>query len=69
MLLRPGANTIEVHVYNTAVNLLAGRPRPDDSALVAQYGTRFEPQDMDQIDSLPSGLLKAPSLRVAEVPR
>lgn len=62
-LLKKGQNMIEVRVYNTAVNTLAGRPPRDDTALNARYGKRFDPQDMDQIRSLPSGLLSSPVLR------
>lgn len=65
-LLQQGMNTIEVHVYNTAVNSLAGQPPRDYTALNARYGKRFDPQEMDQIRSLPSGLLAAPTLRFAD---
>jgi len=65
-LLRTGANTVEVRVYNTAVNILAGQPPRDYSALNAKYGKRFDPQDMDQIRPLPSGLLIAPTLRLGD---
>jgi hypothetical protein len=63
-LLRIGSNTVEVRVYNTAVNMLAGQPPRDYTALNARYGKRFDPQDMDQIRPLPSGLLIAPTLRL-----
>jgi len=61
--LHKGDNTIEVHVYNTAVNSLAGQPARDYTALNAKFGKRFDPQDMNRIESLPSGLLVAPNLR------
>jgi len=51
-----GENTIEVHVYNTAINLLAGQPPRDYTALRAKYGRRFDPQDMDHLQPIPSGL-------------
>jgi hypothetical protein len=51
-----GENDIEVHVYNTAINLLAGQPPHDYSALRAKYGRRFDPQDMDNLQPIPSGL-------------
>jgi hypothetical protein len=51
-----GENRIEVHVYNTAINLLAGQPPHDYSALRARYGRRFDPQDMDNLRPVPSGL-------------
>ncbi len=50
-------NKIEVHVYNTAINLLAGQPPRDYTALRAKYGRRFDPQDMDNLKPIPSGLL------------
>jgi len=56
-LLHPGENRVEVHVYNTAINALAGQPPRDYSALYARYGKRFEPQDMDHLQPVPSGLL------------
>lgn len=52
-----GDNRIEVRVYNTAINLLAGQPPHDYSALYAKYGKRFEPQDMQNLQPIPSGLL------------
>ena len=45
-----------MRVYNTAINELAGQPRRDYSALYAKYGERFEPQDMDHLKPVPSGL-------------
>jgi hypothetical protein len=56
-LLHDGENRIEVHVYNTAVNLLAGQPPRDYTALRAKYGRRFDPQDMDHLVAVPSGLM------------
>ena len=51
-----GENRIEVRVYNTAINLLAGQPPRDYTALRAKYGRRFDPQDMDNLKPIPSGL-------------
>lgn len=51
-----GENQIEVDVYNTAINLLAGQPPRDYAALRAKYGRRFDPQDMDHLQPIPSGL-------------
>ena len=51
-----GENRIEVHVFNTAINLLSGQPPRDYSALRAKYGRRFDPQDMDNLQPIPSGL-------------
>jgi hypothetical protein len=55
-LIHPGQNKIEVHVYNTAINELAGQPPRDYTALNARYGKRFAPQDMDNLKPIPSGL-------------
>jgi hypothetical protein len=52
-----GKNRIEVRVFNTAINLLAGQPPRDYSALYAKYGKRFEPQDMENLQPVPSGIL------------
>ena len=61
--LRPGRNRLEIRVYNTAINTLAGRPPADYTTLRAVYGDRFQPQNMDDLAPLPSGLLTAPTLR------
>jgi hypothetical protein len=53
---KSGENEIEVHVYNTAINLLAGQPPRDYTSLRAKYGRRFDPQDMDNLKPIPSGL-------------
>jgi hypothetical protein len=54
--IQEGENQIEVHVYNTAINLLAGQPPRDYTALRAKYGRRFDPQDMDNLQPIPSGM-------------
>lgn len=51
-----GDNTVEVHVYNTAVNALAGQPPRDYTALKAVYGDRFQMQDMQNLQPAPSGI-------------
>lgn len=53
---KPGFNTVEVRVYNTAINALAGQPPRDYTALKAKYGDRFQMQDMDHLEPLPSGI-------------
>jgi hypothetical protein len=55
----PGENTLEVRVDNTAINELAGQPALDYTALNAKYGKRFDPQDMDNLKPIPSGLIGA----------
>ena len=55
--LHAGENRIEIRVANTAINLLAGRTPPDYKLLSARYGKRFDPQDMDNLQPLPSGIL------------
>jgi hypothetical protein len=56
-LLRRGENSLKLQVANTAINFMAGRSRPDYRLLNLRYGTRFEPQDMDRIQPVASGLL------------
>jgi hypothetical protein len=56
-LIRPGPNHIRVEVGNLAINHMAGRALPDYKLLNLRYGTRFEPQDMDKVQPVPSGLL------------
>jgi hypothetical protein len=56
-LLRRGGNRLKIQVANTAVNYMAGRSLPDYRLLNLRYGTRFEPQDMDKIQPVISGLL------------
>jgi hypothetical protein len=56
-LLHVGDNQIRIVVANLAVNQMANQPLPDYHALIAKYGERFQDQDMDKIQPLPSGLL------------
>jgi hypothetical protein len=56
-LLKSGENTVRVVVANTALNVMAKGPLPDYKALNARYGERFQPQDMQSVQSLPSGIL------------
>jgi hypothetical protein len=55
--LRPGSNKIRVVVANTAMNYMAGHSLPDYRLLNLRYGERFQPQDMDKVQALPSGML------------
>jgi hypothetical protein len=52
----PGDNTLEIRVTNTAINELAGQPPRDYTSLNAKFGKRFDPQDMDNLKPIPSGL-------------
>jgi hypothetical protein len=56
-LLHAGTNHLRIVVGNTAINELAGHPQPDYRLLSARYGVRFVPQDMQNLQPLPSGLL------------
>lgn len=56
-LVKLGSNDLEVRVANTAINLLAGESMPDYRLLWERYEPRFTPQDMDNLQPLPSGLL------------
>jgi hypothetical protein len=66
-LVHTGENRLEIHVFNTAMNELAGQPRQDLTALRAKYGNRFEPQDQDKIEPVVSGLLGTVRLMTAPV--
>lgn len=60
-LVRAGENQVRIEVANLAVNHMAKTPprnyREEYRDLIAQFGDRFQPQDMDQIRPMPSGLL------------
>ncbi len=56
-LLKRGENRIRIVVANTAINYLAGRKLPDYKLLNFRFGERFQPQDMENLQPLPSGLL------------
>lgn len=64
--VKPGENKLEIRVGNTAVNELAGRTPTDYSALNRKFGERFQPQNMTGLKPLPSGLLVAPILKLAQ---
>jgi hypothetical protein len=65
-LLLPGDNRVRVVVANTAMNHMAGRRLPDYRLLNLRYGERFQPQDMNQVKPLPSGLLGPVRLTATE---
>ncbi|HTS65678.1 MAG TPA: glycosyl hydrolase, partial [Candidatus Acidoferrales bacterium] len=56
-LLKPGENAFKIVVGNLALNEMAGAPLPDYKELNAKFGERFQAQDMQDVKSLPSGLL------------
>jgi hypothetical protein len=56
-LLHAGRNRLEIEVFNTAINTLAGRSLPDYLLLNLRYGQKFSPQDMEHLQPLPSGIL------------
>jgi hypothetical protein len=51
-----GENTLELRVFNTAINELAGQTPRDYTALKAKYGDRFQMQDMENLQPVPSGI-------------
>jgi hypothetical protein len=55
-LLRRGANKIRVEVSNTAINYMAGHSLPDYRLLNLRYGERFQPQEMEKVQPVASGL-------------
>ena len=55
--LSPGLNRLRIEVANTAMNYMAGHSLPDYHLLNLRYGERFQAQDMDKIQALPSGIL------------
>ena len=55
--LRAGANSLRIIVGNTAINSLAGRALPSYRLLNKRYGERFTPQDMRNLQALPSGIM------------
>jgi hypothetical protein len=56
-LLKPGENQLRIEVANLAVNYMAGHREQDLTELRRVYGNRFDPQDMNLIRPMPSGLL------------
>jgi hypothetical protein len=62
--LKAGENHIRLEVANTAINRLAGESLPNYRLLNLRYGERFQPQDMENLRPLPSGLTGSVHLRV-----
>ena len=67
-LLKPGQNHIEIHVYNTALNAWSALPPHDYKPLIEKYGDRFQMQDLDKVQPIPSGILGTIHL-VTEAPK
>ena len=57
--LRPGENGIRIEVANLAVNYMVahGYPNYNLQGVRQQFGNRFDPQDLNRLQTLPSGLL------------
>lgn len=55
--LQPGENRFRIVVGNLAINSIAGKSLPDYRLLNRRYGERFAPQDMNDLQPLPSGLM------------
>jgi hypothetical protein len=60
--LKVGKNDLRIVVGNTAINSLAAHALPTYRLLNQRYGKRFEPQDMVNLQALPSGILGDPHL-------
>jgi hypothetical protein len=57
--LKAGENKIRIDVANLAVNYMASikLPNYDYEGVTRQFGNRFQPQNLNLIEPLPSGLL------------
>ena len=64
--LKSGRNELRIIVGNTAINTLAGRTLPDYRLLNDRYGERFVPQDMENLQPLPSGILDGVRLQITQ---
>ena len=61
-LLKSGENELKIIVGNTALNYMAGHRLPDYKLLNLRYGERFQAQDMNKVQVLPSGIIGSPKL-------
>ncbi len=66
--LHAGENHLKIIVGNLAINALAGRSPSDYELLNRRYGERAVPQDMENLQPLPSGLLGPLRLVIREAP-
>jgi hypothetical protein len=64
--VKDGKNDLRIVVGNTALNHMSGRKLPDYKLLNLRYGERFQPQDMEKIVPIPSGILGGVKLRFAK---
>jgi hypothetical protein len=57
--LKAGENKIRIEVANLAVNYMASikLPNYDYDGVTRQFGNRFQPQNLNLVQPLPSGLL------------
>jgi hypothetical protein len=55
--LTVGTNSVRMIVGNTGINSMAGRALPTYRLLNDRYGERFLPQDMGNLQALPSGIV------------
>ncbi len=67
--LTVGTNSLRIIVGNTAINAMAGRAIPTYRLLNERYGERFVPQDMVNLQALPSGILGGLRLNLAPRPQ
>ena len=56
--LTVGTNSLRIVVGNTAINSLAGRAVPTYRLLNERFSERFTPQDMSNLQPLPSGIIE-----------
>ncbi len=54
--VKSGKNELRIEVGNTAINQLAGESIPNYRLLYDRFGKLFEPQDMQNLSPLPSGI-------------
>jgi hypothetical protein len=55
--LHTGENRVTIVVGNLAINTLAGRAIVDYRLLKSRYGERFVPQEMNNLQPVPAGIL------------
>jgi hypothetical protein len=65
-LVHAGENQLRIVVANTAINTMAGHAPPDYKLLNLRFGERFQPQDMNGLKPLPSGILGG--IRLSSLP-